>query len=52
MVSDFISGESLGVCNSPCEVYSRVTGYFRPVSKWNAGKQAEFRARKVFVSGL
>ena len=28
-----------------CEVYSRVVGYFRPVSQWNAGKQEEFRER-------
>ncbi len=31
-----------------CEVYSRVTGYLRPVSQWNDGKQAEFRDRKNF----
>jgi hypothetical protein len=30
----------------PCEVYSRVVGYFRPVSQWNKGKQQEFRERK------
>lgn len=28
-----------------CEVYSRVCGYFRPVSGWNAGKLAEFMDR-------
>jgi len=31
----------------PCEVYSRVVGYFRPVSNWNAGKQVEFNERKT-----
>jgi len=31
-----------------CEVYSRVVGYFRPVSSWNPGKQAEFDDRKEF----
>ncbi len=31
-----------------CEVYSRVTGYLRPVSQWNDGKQAEFYDRKNF----
>ena len=31
-----------------CEVYSRVTGYLRPVKQWNDGKQAEFKERKVF----
>ena len=28
------------------EVYSRVVGYYRPVSQWNAGKQNEFADRK------
>ena len=35
-------------CKEKCEVYSRVTGYFRPVANWNKGKQEEFRERKVF----
>ena len=30
----------------PCEVYSRVVGYFRPVQYWNDGKKEEFRERK------
>lgn len=30
----------------PCEIFSRVVGYFRPVSQWNEGKQEEFRDRK------
>lgn len=29
----------------PCEIYSRVVGYFRPTSQWNRGKQAEFNDR-------
>ena len=29
----------------PCEVYSRVVGYFRPVRQWNAGKRQEFAER-------
>jgi len=32
----------------PCEVYSRVTGYFRPVDAWNVGKQAEFKDRRAY----
>jgi ribonucleoside-triphosphate reductase len=32
----------------PCEVYSRVVGYLRPVSQWNVGKQQEFKERKEF----
>ena len=38
-------------CNEKCEVYSRVTGYFRPVANWNKGKQEEFKDRKVFKVG-
>ena len=30
------------------EVYSRVVGYFRPVSQFNSGKQQEFEDRKVY----
>ena len=36
------------ICGEKCEVYSRVCGYFRPVSNWNKGKQAEFEDRKTF----
>ncbi len=32
----------------PCEVYSRVVGYLRPVSQWNDGKQAEFAERQEY----
>ena len=32
----------------PCEVYSRVVGYMRPIRSWNAGKQAEFKDRKTY----
>ncbi len=32
----------------PCEVYSRVVGYLRPVKQWNFGKQQEFKERKEF----
>ena len=38
----------MGKCNAKCEVYSRVTGYFRPVTNWNKGKQQEFKDRKPF----
>lgn len=30
----------------PCEVYSRIVGYLRPVSQWNFGKKQEFKERK------
>jgi ribonucleoside-triphosphate reductase len=32
----------------PCEVYSRIVGYLRPVRNWHQGKQQEFRDRKTF----
>ena len=35
-------------CKEKCEVYSRVTGYFRPISNWNKGKQEEFKERKTY----
>ena len=36
-------------CGEPCEVYSRVVGYFRPVQQWNEGKQEEFKKRKGYA---
>ncbi len=33
----------------PCEVWSRVIGYLRPVKNWNLGKQQEFKDRKEYV---
>ena len=32
----------------PCEVYSRIVGYLRPVQDWHAAKQLEFSRRKTF----
>ncbi|MBQ7153178.1 MAG: ribonucleoside triphosphate reductase, partial [Clostridia bacterium] len=32
----------------PTEVYSRITGYYRPVQNWNDGKAQEFRDRQVY----
>ncbi|MBU2036644.1 ribonucleoside triphosphate reductase [Patescibacteria group bacterium] len=32
----------------PCEVYSRVVGYIRPVQQWHLGKQEEYRERMVY----
>jgi anaerobic ribonucleoside-triphosphate reductase len=31
----------------PCEIYSRVVGYYRPVAQWNKGKQEEWN-EKIF----
>ena len=46
----YISGEYRACpnCNAPCEIYSRVVGYLRPVSFWNDGKREEFKLRKTF----
>lgn len=33
----------------PCEVYSRVVGYIRPVQQWHKGKQQEYQERKEFA---
>jgi len=34
--------------HQPCEVYSRIVGYLRPVQQWHKGKQEEFNQRKTF----
>jgi len=36
-------------CNSKCEIWSRITGYLRPVVSWNLGKKAEFNNRKPYT---
>lgn len=41
----------MGKCDAPVECYSRVVGYFRPVTNWNKGKRAEFRDRVMFDIG-
>ncbi len=35
-------------CGEVTEVYSRITGYYRPVKNWNDGKSAEFQMRKEY----
>ncbi len=35
-------------CGQPAEVYSRITGYYRPVQNWNDGKTQEYKNRKVY----
>ncbi len=35
-------------CGKTTEVYSRITGYYRPVQNWNAGKSEEFKERKEY----
>lgn len=36
-------------CGKPSEVYSRITGYYRPVQNWNAGKTQEYKHRTEYV---
>lgn len=36
----------------PCEVYSRIVGYIRPLTQWNAGKKSEFADRIEFKEHL
>ena len=47
----YIAGEQYTCpeCGEKTEVYSRITGYYRPVQNWNDGKSAEFKARKVYA---
>ena len=49
----YITGEhySCPQCGGATEVYSRITGYYRPVQNWNAGKSQEFKDRKVYNIG-
>lgn len=35
-------------CGKETEIYSRITGYYRPVKNWNAGKTEEFAERKTY----
>jgi len=38
-------------CGSVTEVYSRITGYYRPVQNWNDGKAQEYKERKLYDIG-
>lgn len=46
----YIEGEQYTCpdCGEATEVYSRITGYYRPVQNWNDGKSQEFKDRKVY----
>ena len=46
----YIAGEHYECpeCGAKTEVYSRITGYYRPVQNWNDGKSQEFKKRKVY----
>lgn len=45
---DELKSEQAACHGTPCEVYSRVVGYLRPVQSWNNGKKEEFKMRKKF----
>ena len=49
----YLSGEQFTCpyCGKPAEVYSRITGYYRPVQNWNEGKIQEYKERKVYDIG-
>ncbi|MBR3036999.1 MAG: hypothetical protein IKI54_06895, partial [Lachnospiraceae bacterium] len=49
----YIAGEvyKCPQCGATTEVYSRITGYYRPVQNWNDGKAQEFKDRKVYNIG-
>ncbi len=51
-IHGYITGEHF-ICpkctiEQPCEVYSRIVGYLRPVQQWHKGKQEEFKERSTF----
>ncbi len=46
----YINGEKFVCddCGEKTEVYSRITGYYRPVQNWNEGKAQEYKDRKEY----
>ncbi|MBR5134249.1 MAG: ribonucleoside triphosphate reductase [Clostridia bacterium] len=46
----YIAGEvyTCPDCGETTEVYSRITGYYRPIQNWNDGKSQEYKDRKVY----
>ena len=50
----YLAGEhfTCNQCGQPAEVYSRITGYYRPVQNWNAGKTQEFKERREYVPAV
>ena len=49
----YIAGEvyECPTCGNKTEVYSRITGYYRPVQNWNDGKSQEFKDRVTYNIG-
>ena len=48
MAATFVNKDGKEISRTPCEVYTRVMGYLRPVSNYNVGKKSEFDSRKYF----
>ena len=50
----YLAGEqySCPICGKKTEVYSRITGYYRPVQNWNDGKAQEYKDRCNYVPEL
>ena len=50
----YLTGEqyTCPVCGRKTEVYSRITGYYRPVQNWNDGKSQEYKDRKVYTPNV
>lgn len=48
MAATFVNKDGKEVSRTPCEVYTRVMGYLRPVSNYNVWKKSEFYSRKYF----
>ena len=46
----YLAGEhfTCPICGKEAEVYSRITGYYRPVKNWNDGKRQEYKNRTVY----
>ena len=46
----YLAGEvhSCPICGKVTEIYSRITGYYRPVQNWNDGKSQEFKDRRTY----
>ncbi len=46
----YLAGEQFTCphCGNKTEVYSRITGYYRPVQNWNDGKTQEYKDRKLY----
>lgn len=46
----YLEGEQFicPICQGKTEVYSRITGYYRPVQNWNDGKAQEYKDRKLY----